>query len=47
MESRTPEGRKGDLRLTRIKSPDTGQLLIFKVGHFKNIDVLRKTKEKK
>ncbi|XP_047027375.1 UHRF1-binding protein 1-like isoform X4 [Helicoverpa zea] len=30
VESRTPEGRKGDLRLTRIKSPDTGQLLIFK-----------------
>ncbi|CAK1542504.1 unnamed protein product [Leptosia nina] len=30
VESRTPDGRKGDLRLTRIKSPDTGQLLIFK-----------------
>ncbi|GBP40896.1 UHRF1-binding protein 1-like [Eumeta japonica] len=30
VESRTPEGRRGDLRLTRIKSPDTGQLLIFK-----------------
>ncbi|XP_063384785.1 bridge-like lipid transfer protein family member 3B [Cydia fagiglandana] len=30
VESRTPEGRRGDLRLTRIKNPDTGQLLIFK-----------------
>lgn len=30
VESRTPGGQKGDLRLTRIKSPDTGQLLIFK-----------------
>nr|XP_032522842.1 UHRF1-binding protein 1-like isoform X1 [Danaus plexippus plexippus] len=30
VESRTPEGKKGDLRLTRIKCPDTGQLLIFK-----------------
>ncbi|XP_053616244.1 bridge-like lipid transfer protein family member 3B [Plodia interpunctella] len=30
VESRTPDGRKGDLRLTRLKSPDTGQLLIFK-----------------
>ncbi|XP_059060987.1 bridge-like lipid transfer protein family member 3B [Achroia grisella] len=30
VESRTPDGRKGDLRLTRMKSPDTGQLLIFK-----------------
>ncbi|XP_062528053.1 bridge-like lipid transfer protein family member 3B [Bombyx mori] len=30
VESRTPDGRKGDLRLTRIKCTDTGQLLIFK-----------------
>ncbi|XP_050355412.1 UHRF1-binding protein 1-like [Nymphalis io] len=30
VESRTPEGRKGDLRLTRIKSPNAAQLLIFK-----------------
>ncbi|XP_045453508.1 UHRF1-binding protein 1-like [Melitaea cinxia] len=36
VESRTPEGRKGDLRLTRIKSPDTGQLLIFKELEWQN-----------
>lgn len=31
VESRTPQWQKGDLRLTRLKDPQTAQILIFKV----------------
>ncbi|XP_048481286.1 UHRF1-binding protein 1-like [Plutella xylostella] len=44
VESRTPEGRKGDLRLTRIKSPDTGQLLIFKELEWQSARIEAKAK---
>lgn len=43
MQSKSPEWRKGDLRITRIKDPERGEVLIFKELEWQTVRIEAKS----